>query len=170
MVHGPRDAQHRLAAYLRRMDDRRPALLLDERLARWQVTRGYVDDVAAAIALAATHAAAAGRTYNVGEATALTEIAWVRAIAAAAGWTGRLVTLPPDRLPAHLAFPAALEQSLVLDTTRIRRELGYAETVPAGEALARTIAWERAHPPAEPDERAAEYAAEDAALAGGDRA
>src|SRR5205809_189804 len=37
------------------------------RQGRWRWTHGYVEDVAAAIALAATDARAAGRTYNVGE-------------------------------------------------------------------------------------------------------
>ncbi len=164
MVYGPRDEQHRLAAYLRRMDDGRPAIILDEGLRGWRTTRGYVDDVGAAIALAATSEQAAGRTYNVGEADASTEVEWVQAIAAAVGWGGRIVTLPTERLPDHLRFPGSLEQSLVLDTTRLRRELGYAERVSRADALARTIAWERAHPPPGPDRRAEEYAAEDAAL------
>ena len=79
-------------------------------------------------------------------------------------WSPARLLLAARRLPAHLTFPGALAQSLVLDTTRIRRELDYAEVVPPAEALARGIARERAHPPAGPDQRAAEYAAEDAAL------
>ena len=60
MVHGPRDYQHRLFPYLKRMDDGRPAIVLDEDRARMRVTRGYVEDVAAAIALAATDPRASG--------------------------------------------------------------------------------------------------------------
>jgi nucleoside-diphosphate-sugar epimerase len=168
MVYGPRDEQHRLAAYLRRMDDGRPAILLDEGLSDWRTTRGYVDDVGAAIALAAVSDRAGGRTYNVGEAEASTEVEWVQAIAAAVGWRGRIVPLTAARLPEHLRFPGSLAQSLVLDTTRLRRELGYAERVPRAEALARTIAWEREHPPPGPDRRAEEYAAEDTALQRGE--
>src|SRR5262249_34733410 len=54
MVHGPGDAQHRTASYLKRMDNGRPAIVLDEGMARWKCPRGYVEDVAAAIALAVT--------------------------------------------------------------------------------------------------------------------
>jgi nucleoside-diphosphate-sugar epimerase len=36
---------------------------------------------------------------------------------------------------------------MVGDTSKIRRELGYRETVSAEEAMARTVAWERANPP-----------------------
>src|SRR5579884_249969 len=72
MVYGPRDTQHRLFDYLRRMDDGRPAILLDEQAARWRWTRGYVTNVAAAIALAVTDERAAGQVYNLGEPIALT--------------------------------------------------------------------------------------------------
>jgi hypothetical protein len=53
----------------------------------------------------------------------------------------------------------------VVDTTRIREELGYTEPVSRDEALRRTVAWERAHPPEEVDPQAFDYAAEDALLA-----
>jgi nucleoside-diphosphate-sugar epimerase len=99
-VYGPHDHQHRLWPYLKRMEDRRPAILLDEQIARWRWTRGYVDNVAIAIALAVTDERAIGRVYNVGEEQALTEADWVRAIGRAAGWDGEVVpgnapTRPP---------------------------------------------------------------------------
>jgi len=162
-VYGPGDNQHRLYDHLKRMDDGRPAILVDERAAGWRWTRGYVEDVAAAIALATTDERAAGRVYNVGEPEAYSARDWVRRIADAAGWDGRIIAIPPDRLPASLRFDLNTTQHLVSDSSRIRRELSYAERVSPGEALARTIAWERAHPPAEP--RPFDYAAEDAALA-----
>jgi nucleoside-diphosphate-sugar epimerase len=162
-VYGPGDNQHRLYDYLKRMDDRRPAILLDERAAGWRWTRGYVEDVAAAIALAVRDERAAGRVYNAGELEAYSARDWVRHIADAAGWDGRIVAVPPDRLPAFLRFDLNSTQHLVSDSSRIRRELGYVERIPPGEALARTVAWERANPPAEP--RPYDYAAEDATLA-----
>lgn len=60
-VYGPGDCQHRLVDYLKRMDDGRRAILLGEAQYEWRWTRGYVEDVAAAIALAATDERAAGR-------------------------------------------------------------------------------------------------------------
>jgi dTDP-D-glucose 4,6-dehydratase len=51
----------------------------------------------------------------------------------------------------------------VIDTTAIRRDLGWSELVPLGEGLRVTAAWEREHP-AEQD-WLGDYAAEDAALA-----
>jgi nucleoside-diphosphate-sugar epimerase len=54
-VYGPGDKQHRLLPYVRRMDDERPAVLLTTDQAGWRWTRGYVVNVAAAIALAVRH-------------------------------------------------------------------------------------------------------------------
>ena len=47
MVYGPGDPLHRLFPILKRIDDGRPALLLDERMAQWRATRGFVENVAA---------------------------------------------------------------------------------------------------------------------------
>jgi nucleoside-diphosphate-sugar epimerase len=125
-VYGPRDYQHRLFYYLKRMDDHRPIILLDEQIAQWRWTRGYVENMAAAIALAVTDERAAGRIYNVGEEQALTEADWVRAIGRVAGWRGDVVVVPRNRLPLTLRWwgDAAMAQDWLLDTTRIRAELG----------------------------------------------
>src|SRR5262245_14166324 len=66
-TYGPGDPQHRLYELVGRMDDARPAILIDERFADWRWVRGYVEDVAAAIVLAATDDRAAGRVYNVAQ-------------------------------------------------------------------------------------------------------
>lgn len=165
-THGPNDAQHRLFKYLKRMDDERPFILLDEALANWQWSRGYVEDVAHAIALAVTNEQAAGRVYNVADTTAFTEAEWVRQIARVHGWKGEVIALPSKQLPPALRSDAFdLSQQYVVDTSRIRRELGYAEEVSFDEALRRTIEWERANPPEKVDPEEFDYASEDAALA-----
>jgi len=167
-VYGPHDYQHRLFPYLKRMADRRPVIVLDEQIARWRWTRGYVDNAAVAIALAVTDERASSRVYNVGEEQALTEAEWVRAIGRAAGWEGEVVVVPRDRLPVSLRWwgDAAMEQEWSVDTTRIRAELGYAERVPRDEALWHTVAWERANLPADFPPALFDYAIEDAVVAG----
>jgi dTDP-D-glucose 4,6-dehydratase len=60
-------------------------------------------------------------------------------------------------------------QQYEVDSTRIRHELGYSEIVPFAEALRRTIAWERAHPPEQINPEDFDYAAEDTALAASSR-
>lgn len=164
LVYGPRDGQHRLFPLLKRFDDGRPAILLERGLARWRGSRGYVENIAAAIALAATDDRSAGRVYNVAEPDAPTEAEWARLVGQAAGWDGEIVALPRDRLPEALVPRFDTAQPMVTDTRRIRHELGYAEPVPRDEALRRTVAWQRAHPPAGVDPAAFDYVAEDIAF------
>ena len=161
-TYGPGDAQHRLYEYVRPMDDARPAILIDERFAGWRWARGYVEDVAAAIALAAADERACGRVYNVAQREAYSETQWARMIANAHGWQGELLPVPPAMLPGSLRSDLDERQEYVVSSELIRDELGYEERVPLTEGLRRTIEWERANPPqgAEPD-----YAAQDRALA-----
>lgn len=127
------------------MDAGRTVIQLDETFAAWRWTRAYVENAARAIALAATDERAAGRVYNVGDAEALTYADWIRAIGRAAGWPGKVVPVPSDQLPTERRPPSGdYDQHLVADTTRIREELGYRETVSLEEGLRRTVAWERA--------------------------
>lgn len=161
IVYGPGDRQHRLFEHLRRMDHGRSMVPIRRDYGLWRGTRGYVENVAAAIVLAVTHPAAAGRIYNVGEEPALTEAEWIRKIGAVAGWQGEVVPVPEAALPDLPDL--STEQDLVLDTSRIRRELGFREVVSLEEGLGRTIRWERDHPP-EPLPSPPDYAAEDRAL------
>jgi nucleoside-diphosphate-sugar epimerase len=164
MVYGPGDYQHRLFGYLKRMDDHRPAILLDEAEAHWRWTHGYVENVADAIAMAVTDKRAAGRIYNVGEPFTFTMSKWVEKIGKAADWQGKVVLISHDQLPEPLRWGINAEQDIVVDTSRIRRELGYIERVDLEEALRRTVAWERANPPKEIDPKEFDYAVEDAFL------
>jgi len=164
MVYGKNDRQHRFFEYIKRMDDNRPVILLDEAYARWKWTRGYVENVAAAICLAVTNDKAAGRIYNVGEAKARTEAEWVGRLARCIRWPGRIVTMPKEYLPEHLCTDYNFKQDMDVDTGRIRRELGYDEPVQFEESLIRTVSWERANPPDEVDPEDFDYEKEDAAL------
>jgi len=168
MIYGPGDRLCRFHPVLKRIDDGRRVILLEEGWAAWRSPRGYVENVAAALALAAVSGRASGRVYNVAEMPAFTELEWAGKIAAAAGWEGKFVTLPRERTPAHLVPPGNSAQHWEADSTRIRAELGWREAVPVDEAIRRTIAWERANPPGELLSPAQfDYAVEDAALSAG---
>jgi nucleoside-diphosphate-sugar epimerase len=164
MVYGPGDPLHRFYPVVKRIVDGRPVIPIPADVAAWRGTKGYVENVAAAIALAATTPRAAGQIYNVGDPDTLTELEWTRLIAHTAGWTGEIAVLPPDRAPEHLRMPGNLSQHWVADTTRIRDELRYRESVPRAEAVRRTIEWERQHPPDGFTPHQIDYAAEDAAV------
>ncbi len=142
-VYGPADRQRRVREYLARMDGGERAILLGEAKASWRWTRGYVENVADAIALAATDARAVGRTYNLGEEEASTEAQWTRDIGLAAGWEGEVRV--GEQLPEKVE-PYDFTHDLVADTRRIRGELGYRERVERDEALRVAVGWERTHP------------------------
>jgi nucleoside-diphosphate-sugar epimerase len=162
MVYGPRDPLHRLHPIIKRVDDGRSTLVMSDRVARWRGSRGYVENVAAAIVAAAVTAQAAGRVYNVGEVV-MSELEWTRAVATAAGFAGAIALVSDDRAPAHLDMPGNLEQHWVTSAGRIRSELSYEDPVRFTDGLERTIAWERSHPAAI-DPTQFDYAAEDAAV------
>ena len=164
-VYGPGDYQHRIFAWLKRMDDKRPAILLDEKEAQWRWTHGYVANVAVAIALAVTNERARNCIYNVGEPFTDTMAERIRKIGEAAGWNGKIVLAPEGKLPEPLRWGINSEQDIVVDSSRIREELAFSERVAPDEAFKRTIDWERAHPPAEMDPKDFDYVAEDAILA-----
>jgi nucleoside-diphosphate-sugar epimerase len=93
---------------------------------QWRWTHGYVENVAAAIVLAAGHPAASGGIYNVGEASTPTV-------------GERIACLPPSSIPTDEGTKLNLAQDIAYDTSRIRTELGYAEHVSYEEGLRRTL-------------------------------
>ena len=163
-VYGTGDPYHRFRPYIKRMQDGRPVILLEASQAVWRWTHGYVEDVAGAIAAVTLDDRAIGKVYNIGEAVAPTVEERVRRIGELTGWTGQVAFLDGDRLPEHLRVPFEAGQDLVMDTQRVRSELGWREMVSADDGMRRTIGWEQANPSAAGDPTAAEYAAEDRAF------
>jgi nucleoside-diphosphate-sugar epimerase len=136
MVYGPGDPQRRVAHYAELLAADPALLRVNPDEGAWRTTRGYVEDVAAAIGLATTDPRAAGGTFNLGEPDALTEIEWIRAIGAASGWRGQVVADPAT--PPSL--PACWRVDLVADSSRLRDRLGFREPVARTEGLRRTLA------------------------------
>lgn len=140
MVFGPRDRQRRFSWLIRPLAAGAESIAMPRAWAQWRTTYGYVDDVAAGIALAATREAASRRVFNLGLDEAPTHEAWVARFAAVMGWRGQIKTDPDPTSPLatqieglDLSFP------LVLNTQRVRSELGFAEVVDERTALTRTI-------------------------------
>jgi nucleoside-diphosphate-sugar epimerase len=169
MVYGPGDPLHRFFPLLKRCADGRSSILLPDDFAAWRGPRGYVENVAHAIALAATSDQAAGRVYNICDEPTVPELDWqariAKRIAKQMNWPGRFVVLPRERTPKHLLLPGNAAQHVVATSERIRTELGYQERVEIEEAIHRTVAWERQNPPSTINLQQFDYDAEDAALA-----
>lgn len=92
----------------------------------WRWTHGHVRNVADAIATAALHPAARNAVFNVGEAATPT--------------TGeRLAELPKRAGERPEPPPFDFRQDLVIDTSRIRRELGYWDVVDERSAMIASV-------------------------------
>lgn len=102
--------------------------------------------------------------YNVGPSQTHSEEEWVRAIARVHGWSGHVVVAPSDHVPDALRAPFAVDQDIIIDSSRIRSELSYSEPFGFDYGLRQTIEWERLNPPAAATPEAFDYPAEDAAL------
>ena len=161
MIYGPNDGG-RTFDLVKRMLDNRTVIPLDEKVARWRWSRGYAENVAWATVLAVTQEQARNRIYNVAEPEGLSYLEWTQRVTRAAGWAGRIVVLPPGRLDVG---GGNYEHHWVVDTTRIRAELGYMEVVPQEEALRTTVEWQRANPLENYDPKEFDYATEDTILA-----
>jgi hypothetical protein len=161
IIYGANDPQRRLARYVRRMLDGREAIILDSKIARRRWSRGYVENVAAAIALAATSERGSGRTFNVAEEATPTEEEWIGSIADVLGWHGRVLTFDSARLPESMRSQLKAEQDIFVSSARLRDELGYVEPVALPEGLLRAVEWERSQ---EADEPRHDYATEDEVL------
>jgi len=92
----------------------------------WRWTHGFVENVAAAVELAAIHPAAGGCIYNVGEM-------YTPTIAE------RLAGLPPSSIEPDHSCDFDFTQDIACDTSLIRSELGYREIVPEEEGRQRTL-------------------------------
>jgi nucleoside-diphosphate-sugar epimerase len=135
MVHGPRDPHHRVAPDIARLQDAPGGVLeLHPEEAAWRCTRGYVVDVAAAIALATTHPDALGQTYNVGEVDAWTTREWLEVIAQSI----ESPTIVRESSTAVPSLSANWTTSVLIATDQIRKELGYVEPIGRTEGVRRS--------------------------------
>jgi nucleoside-diphosphate-sugar epimerase len=147
MVYGAGDPLHRLYPFIKRMDEHRPFIVLEESLANWRGCYGYVENLAHAIALAVTNENAKNRIYHVAEPQATSELERISKIGQLVGWEGEVIAVSKEALPADWFLPLNAQQHWIADSTRIREELGYSEIISPDQALKRTIDWQRSHPP-----------------------
>ncbi|MEO0988010.1 MAG: NAD-dependent epimerase/dehydratase family protein [Cyanobacteria bacterium J06639_14] len=167
MVYGPGDYRHRFQAYLKRMDDCRPAIVLETGMANWRGSYGYVENVAAAIALTITDERATGHVYNISEPDSLSEAELITMMGQQVNWQGQVIKVPASQMPSSWQAVANTEQHWTTDSTRLRQELGFAEKLSMQEALQRTLTWERTAPQSSfvHNPTLLEYDAEDIVLA-----
>jgi nucleoside-diphosphate-sugar epimerase len=140
MVFGPQDRQHRFGWLIRPLAAGAEHIAMPRSWAQWRTSYGYVEDVAAGIALAATHEAVSRRVFNLGMRQAPTHEEWVARFATVIGWRGQIMFDSDPMSPLSTKIKALdLSFPLVLDTQRVRSELAFTEVVDERTAVAHTI-------------------------------
>jgi len=147
-IYGPNQVIPREWSIVKRaLDGRRTLILADG--GRSVDTCAYVENVAHAVLLAVDHIdASAGRVYNVSDDELFSRGQVAQIVAAELGHTFEIVNLPFEvARPAWPTLQHHSSQHRVVDTTRIRNELGYRDRVAPLEALRTTIRWQAEHLP-----------------------
>ncbi len=121
MVFGPDDPRQRFTALCHALASGQDTITMDEKLARWKSPFLHVDDVANAIAMATCHADVAGKIFNIGPDTHLSERARALAFAKAVGKT--IVVKTTSRLDD--VEGQNYDQHLVLSSDHLRRCVGW---------------------------------------------
>jgi nucleoside-diphosphate-sugar epimerase len=134
-VYGPGDRHHRFGGWVEQMLGG-PVIRIGAGMAGWRWTHGYVENVADAIAVAATDTRTAGRTYNIGEAVVPAMRERIEMLAQVFGWRGNIELVPDNR-------PLDFRQNMEVSTARFRTGLGFSDPISIEEGLSRTLAWER---------------------------
>lgn len=157
-LYGPRQLAPREWSVIRRILDGRTSIpVLDGGLTL--ESRAYVENAAHAVLLCIDNpTASSGRIYHVADEVTPTDGERALVIAEAMGASVQLIDYPPAAgRPAYFWGGGRNLESLglpgpppthhkLLDTSRIRTELGYRDVVAFDEALRRTVEWYLEHP------------------------
>ncbi len=106
--------------------------------------RGYAENLAEAVLLSLDLPASSGQAYNVGDEQCLSLRALAALIAEALDHDWELVEVPLRLSPCRNPF--AMRQNTLFDLSKIRRDLGYRDVVPAREATMAFVRWLRDNP------------------------
>lgn len=143
MVYGENDPNRRFGDVIHRMNRGEKTIAIHEKIANLQMCKCYVENIAHGIVLTAQKGPV-GEIYNLADHQVFSELEWNQMIAKLMGWNGEFVVTSDDG-EFELVKAVNLDQHLVVDSTKIRNELGFAEIVPLETGLLRTIQWEREH-------------------------
>lgn len=149
-VFGPRAPINHEWAVVKRVLDRRPFMILPhDGITHFQ--RGYVENVAWLVYLAATRPEAAGEAFNAGDERVLSARHVAELITGELGSTMALIGVSAQFCRG--VYPLAEKSNLILDMSKARNLLGYRDVVGVEAATRRTARWLAEHPMADTDLR-----------------
>ena len=144
IVYGPRHIGPPEWAIVRRVRDGRRHIIVPGG-GMVLLSRGFADNLAHGIMLAVDNrTASAGQVYNICDDRVVYNREWIGILSQIMGHEFELVDIPFDLLPE--GFRAAPTQVLfryhrVMDTSKVRQQLGYRDVVPVEKALELTAKW-----------------------------
>ena len=139
MIYGPRQLPPKEWSIIKRILDKRKKLILPEGGLVLR-SRAYAENAAHSLLLAIDHPESGGQIYNVAEERTLTFREWVEIIANEMGHEFEFVDMPFALAKPSLMW-ATSDYHVVLDNTKIKKELGYKDVVSTKEGLKRTVQW-----------------------------
>ena len=139
MIYGPRQLPPKEWSIIRRILDKRKRLILPDGGLVLR-SRSYAENAAHALLSAIDNPAANGQIYNVAEERTFTLREWAQVIAKEMGHEFEYIDMPWAIAKPSMPF-ATSERHLVMDITKIKKELGYHDVIPAREGLKRTVQW-----------------------------
>jgi len=143
-IYGPRSPMSHEWPIVKRILDRREVIVLPHAGATY-FQRGYADNVAHLVFLAATRPEASGMVFNAGDERVLSARRVVEVIADELGATVELVGVPAELCAG--VFPLAEKSTIVLDMSAARTLLGYRDVLDVEAATRSTARWLVDHPP-----------------------
>lgn len=145
-VFGPRAPINHEWAIVKRVLDRRPQMLMPhDGMTYFQ--RGYAENVAWLVFLAATRPEGAGEAFNAGDERVMSARRVAEVIVEELGWEMEFVGIPAGF--ASGVYPLAEKAPLILDMTKPRTLLGYRDRLDVEAATRLTARFLAENPPAE---------------------
>jgi dTDP-D-glucose 4,6-dehydratase len=135
------------AVVKRVLDGRRRIIVPDDGL--WIVSRCAAENAAAAVlCIVAKPDVSGGQAYNCADEDQFTVRQWVQLVAGYAGGDVEIVGVPSSVARSHFIelMPPDARPHMLVNTEKIRQELGYADVVNAHDALRDTVEWMIANP------------------------
>ena len=147
-VYGPHQLTPREWSIVRRIRDGRQHIIVADGGLNL-TTQGYAGNLAHGVLLAADQPQrSAGQIYNCGDDQQFTILQTIEIVARHLGRDIEIVSLPDEvARPARPLNAGLSGHHRLMDTAKIRAELGYRDVVPPAEALGLTVDWLVAHAP-----------------------
>ncbi len=143
MVYGKNDPNRRFKDIIHQMNDGAKTIKINEKIAALKTCKCYVENIAQGIALAAQKGTV-GEIYNLADNGIFSELEWNKIIAKLMDWNGEFV-ITYEANGCELVKAANLDQHLVVDSTKVRKELDFTEIISLEIGLMNTIQWEVNH-------------------------